>query len=153
MFFLWFRRPPRSTRTATLFPYSALFRSRGLAVVGGFGLVLGLPGEEPAVIRRQFLGPAHHAGAALGGGGEEDLRAVGAHQLAAFHREGLGHDRHEVVAARRAHHRQRHAGIAGGCLRSEEHTSELQSLMRTSYAVFCLKKKNRYAHNYEHNTN
>src|SRR3546814_9941020 len=58
-------------------------RGRGLAVVGGIGLVLELPGEEPAVRRRQFLGPAHHAGAALGGGGEEELRAVGAHQLAA----------------------------------------------------------------------
>src|SRR3546814_17122270 len=64
-------------------------RGRGLAVVGGIGLVLELPGEEPAVLRRQFLGPAHHAGAALGGGGAEDLRAVGAPQLAAFHREGL----------------------------------------------------------------
>src|SRR3546814_5360775 len=74
-------------------------RGRGLAVVGGIGLVLELPGEEPAVLRRQFLGPAHHAGAALGGGGEEDLR------------------------------------------RSEEHTSELQALMRISYAVYCLTNK------------
>src|SRR3546814_11643088 len=73
-FFLMIRRPPRSTRTDTLFPYTTLFRSRG---------------------------------------GDADLQ-----------RRGRG-------AARR---RQR----AG---RSEEHTSELQSLMRISYAVFCLKKK------------
>src|SRR3546814_1028636 len=43
-----------------------------------------------------------------------------------------------------AHGRQRHAGAAGNVRRSEEHTSELQSLMRISYAVFCLKKKNNH---------
>src|SRR3546814_6862997 len=41
---------------------------------------------------------------------------------------------------------RRHAGIAGRLRRSEEHTSELQSLMRISYAVFCLKKKNENNH-------
>src|SRR5690606_1482407 len=92
------------------------FRGGGAAVVGGVGGVFELPGEEPAVLRGQFLGLAHHAGAALGGGGEDHLRAVGTHQLAAFYRECLGHHRDELVAARRAHHRQRHAGVAGGGL-------------------------------------
>src|SRR3546814_14266339 len=79
-FFLMIRRPPRSTRTDTLFPYTTLFRSA--AVAGGLGAP-GLRAAQPA----------------RGDGG-----------------------------------RGRHG-------RSEEHTSELQSLMRISYAVFCLKKK------------
>src|SRR3546814_4654432 len=72
-FFLMIRRPPRSTRTDTLFPYTTLFRS--------------------------------------------------------------GHQRTRRPPARR------HRRIPGSGWRSEEHTSELQSLMRISYAVFCLKKK------------
>src|SRR3546814_6261101 len=79
------RRPPRSTRTDTLFPYTTLFRSRLLA---------------------HHLGE-HHAGP------------------------------HVAVAAARQHQ----AVGLGRHGRSEEHTSELQSLMRISYAVFCLKKK------------
>src|SRR3546814_7166110 len=82
-FFLMIRRPPRSTRTDTLFPYTTLFRSHRL-LTAGF-----------------------------------ELRLISSVALART-REAL------------------HNG------RSEEHTSELQSLMRTSYAVFCLKKKNRY---------
>src|SRR3546814_14351006 len=79
--FLMIRRPPRSTRTDTLFPYTTLFQS--------------LDGAPPLV----GMVPA------LLGSGHEQRR----------------------IPRRRA--------------RSEEHTSELQSLMRTSYAVFCLKKK------------
>src|SRR3546814_3647539 len=81
-FFLIIRRPPRSTRTDTLFPYTTLFRSLAL--------------------EHATLGP-----------GPERLG------------EGVAADRRKRQAAGR----------------SEEHTSELQSLMRTSYAVFCLKKK------------
>ncbi|KAG1439089.1 hypothetical protein G6F57_019568 [Rhizopus arrhizus] len=62
----------------------------------------------------QFARPAHHAAAAFGGRGQDHLGAIGAHQLAAFHREGLDHGGHELVAARGGDHRQRHAGIAGG---------------------------------------
>src|SRR3546814_2628573 len=85
------RRPPRSTRTDTLFPYTTLFRS---------------------VVPRHL--PAHHADAVL-------------RRAHALHRAQQGNP------ARRVRER---AGV-----RSEEHTSELQSLMRISYAVFCLKKK------------
>src|SRR3546814_11156661 len=85
VFCLMIRRPPRSTRTDTLFPYTTLFRS------------------------------AHPD--------RDDGREVAARDL-----QGL---------ARRAA-RQRQEGREE---RSEEHTSELQSLMRISYAVFCLKKK------------
>src|SRR3546814_7102602 len=85
------RRPPRSTRTDTLFPYTTLFRS----------------------LRR--------SGAWIIG------QAVGV----AAHRDRVGQRRNRAPDL----HQQR----------SEEHTSELQSLMRISYAVFCLKKqKNNY---------
>src|SRR3546814_7076209 len=92
------RRPPRSTRTDTLFPYTTLFLSP--AAARG-------PGQRAAADQ---LGRAvaREAPARLGGAGQ--------HAAGAFP---------GVAAARR----------------SEEHTSELQSLMRISYAVFCLKKK------------
>src|SRR3546814_5015825 len=79
------RRPPRSTRTDTLFPYTTLFRS------------VGPPGAAETVLGVED--------------GEAHVRAVALQ-------------------------------VPGGAdPRSEEHTSELQSLMRISYAVFCLKKK------------
>src|SRR3546814_7628334 len=88
------RRPPRSTRTDTLFPYTTLFRSR--------------PGRHPSRACRS------------------DNNA------------GSGAD---------------HRGPRATDQRSEEHTSELQSLMRISYAVFCLKKKKRhYIKTTRHNT-
>src|SRR3546814_9025901 len=90
------RRPPRSTRTDTLFPYTTLFRSR----------------------RRD--------GFALDGVGRVVERG----------------DQHPLVG-----------GGGGGDDRSEEHTSELQSLMRISYAVFCLKKKTHKTDIYLTNTN
>src|SRR3546814_9524049 len=95
------RRPPRSTRTDTLFPYTTLFRSLEIDV--GPGGDVGLGGR-----------PADAAGG----------RRLIARLVVGF----LG-------SARAFRHRSSfHA-------RSEEHTSELQSLMRISYAVFCLKKK------------
>src|SRR3546814_2268397 len=105
------RRPPRSTRTDTLFPYTTLFRSihRDLRA----GDVAGArPGEE------------HHRIGDL-------LRpAIAAERSQCRHGRG-------ILAIDRVH-----VGIdRAGLHRSEEHTSELQSLMRTSYAVFCLKKK------------
>src|SRR3546814_1845022 len=104
------RRPPRSTRTDTLFPYTTLFRS-------AFGrLRMRLPAEDAAAERR-----AHR-----------DRRG----ELA----------RRTIAQPRRLAHQLVERGIdVIGELdlghRSEEHTSELQSLMRISYAVFCLKKK------------
>src|SRR3546814_2580286 len=91
------RRPPRSTRTDTLFPYTTPFRSN---------LPLSAAGLSP------FL----RCGMDVRDGLQE---AIDVHRLA----------------------QQRQAG-----LRSEEHTSELQSLMRISYAVFCLKKKTHTMH-------
>src|SRR3546814_4958845 len=98
------RRPPRSTRTDTLFPYTTLFRSRRtLATVG-------------AVRLRQRIAPAPRAG----------CRPCA--------RQPSG----EQCRVREVRRRGR---LCGADARSEEHTSELQSLMRISYAVFCLKKK------------
>src|SRR3546814_5112535 len=87
------RRPPRSTRTDTLFPYTTLFRSA-------------------RNLRRGEAGAVEH----------EDEIAVGLERAIFI---GAAH----ALAERRQ--------------RSEEHTSELQSLMRISYAVFCLKKQKR----------
>src|SRR3546814_7798066 len=99
------RRPPRSTRTDTLFPYTTLFRSQMRIIRDRFNAV-------PEAKTRIFV--THHPLFAMLIGEEEGLtKRVGRHEDALL-----------AVADR-----------------SEEHTSELQSLMRISYAVFCLKKK------------
>src|SRR3546814_6122999 len=106
------RRPPRSTRTDTLFPYTTLFRSDG-----GAGLVLVHParGEQAGGPRHLLVADAQPAG-----------RLEVVHQAA------------QPGAILAVEVEQQPLEIAR---RSEEHTSELQSLMRISYAVFCLKKK------------
>src|SRR3546814_2875419 len=101
------RRPPRSTRTDTLFPYTTLFRSLEARHAEPRGQV------HHQQVRGRADGRAHAA---------DDGRETDRHQHAVDRRLGANADRDE--------HR-----------RSEEHTSELQSLMRISYAVFCLKKK------------
>src|SRR3546814_5717438 len=106
------RRPPRSTRTDTLFPYTTLFRSQG-----------------PAHRHADEIAARPHAQA-------QDRQALRRPDEG----DGLGRrtaqsgDRHLLPIARR----------------SEEHTSELQSLMRISYAVFCLKKKTKQHNHNEH---
>src|SRR3546814_2457986 len=97
--FLMRRRPPRSTRTDTLFPYTTLFRSNLRQACSSFTIFATEPGE-----RRAAPQALPHAGRPL--------------------RHAACADPHRRAAPR-----------------SEEHTSELQSLMRISYAVFCLKKK------------
>src|SRR3546814_3962852 len=109
------RRPPRSTRTDTLFPYPTLFRSVQQLLFG-------------VVAAQQFQ--AHRQAIARKPRRQAQCRhARGRGQLA-------------VGARLRVAYRGR-AAAQGGVRqhRSEEHTSELQSLMRISYAVFCLKKK------------
>src|SRR3546814_3607620 len=110
-YFLMIRRPPRSTRTDTLLPYTTLFRSDAAAGVARLDDVV----EITARCRHEGVGELLPVllGARL------DLRGVA--QVAA---------EDDLDRALRSHHR------------SEEHTSELQSLMRISYAVFCLKKQN-----------
>src|SRR3546814_6023125 len=107
------RRPPRSTRTDTLFPYTTLFRSYCSAQ---------LPRLDPLdPLEEAHQGEARHQ-ARAGDSRRRPLRP----------REGEG--AHPRIPRRAAAHEE-------GEGRSEEHTSELQSLMRISYAVFCLKKK------------
>src|SRR3546814_1080819 len=100
------RRPPRSTRPYTLFPYTTLFRSRERGLP---------PVDETPDAQAEDDAERHR---------EEETAAEEAAETAAG----------DEVA---------HPGIqaAGGDCRSEEQTSELQSLMRISYAVSCLKKK------------
>src|SRR3546814_2241157 len=101
-FFLMIRRPPRSTRTDTLFPYTTLFRSPNSVHVATLTPEdFGIPAPAPAGVLR--MNAIH-------------LLPTRMTTLATI-----------SVEARNG--------------RSEEHTSELQSLMRISYAVFCLKKK------------
>src|SRR3546814_1037762 len=95
------RRPPGSTRTDTLFPYTTLFRSLC------------------RIVRWQY-------GRGLDARRRERQRAQAGRRVRHAHRD----EKRQFGALR-----------DGGDRRSEEHTSELQSLMRISYAVFCLKKK------------
>src|SRR3546814_9810445 len=115
------RRPPSSTRTDTLFPYTTLFRSVEAAAEFGDGIA------QKAQALMQFA-----AGVA------EFVHQCTAHILQRLaHRPGVDG-------------RRRLGGRCGAVVRlhdrSEEHTSELQSLMRNSYAVFCLNKKNKHNH-------
>src|SRR3546814_4351477 len=140
------RRPPRSTRTDTLFPYTTLFRSHGIENLfsepgqgtGIFSSRLSVNRRTGAIMdksRRGTRTPCTHivitgASSGIGQATAEAFAGRGAKLvLAARDGEAL-----EAVAER-----CRRAGAE----RSEEHTSELQSLMRISYAVFCLKKKKR----------
>src|SRR3546814_10276338 len=99
------RRPPRSTRTDTLFPYTTLFRSLGLDATPA----------DIDVLDKQLSDARSHIDSA---------------------RTHLAWDPLLYIA--------RWLPVARDQVRSEEHTSELQSLMRISYAVFCLKKKKRH---------
>src|SRR3546814_20172900 len=102
-FFLMIRRPPRSTRTDTLFPYTTLFRSdRAIA-----DLVM----ADTSGMRQRYAGD-------IGVGLVADHQPL----VLVIERHAVGRQRQGVTQ-----------------VRSEEHTSELQSLMRISYAVFCLK--------------
>src|SRR3546814_4998602 len=112
-FFFLLRLPPGSTRTDTLFPSTPLFRS-GNAVRPYLG-GLGQFARDERTVGEQFL-------AGFG-------RVEGRDRLQVFHGEGLGIDLRGFPLQIRAP-------------RSEEHTSELQSLMRIPYAVCCLKTKN-----------
>src|SRR3546814_18625481 len=103
-FFLMIRRPPRSTRTDTLFPYTTLFRSVD---------------QQALRILDQEI---RDADSALANAKRELVTIMAKHKLST--------DRVSEYNAK-----------IQDLERSEEHTSELQSLMRISYAVFCLKKK------------
>src|SRR3546814_4924336 len=114
--FLMVRRPPRSTRTDTLFPYTTLFRSlgrhdatasHGMFALAAQGKARASQSEERSVVWMQAPSVTHSASS----------------------RSWNARTSPDSVTSR-----------------SEEHTSELQSLMRISYAVFCLKKQKKTKH-------
>src|SRR3546814_8785817 len=120
------RRPPRSTRTDTLFPYTTLFRSARRDPRGIRARVRSRRTPQP---------PLHRVR-----GRRTKQRDARPDHCRTARRERAGT---KVFMARLP----RHETIQ----RSEEHTSELQSLMRISYAVFCLQKKKRIRNNNIHN--
>src|SRR3546814_9194477 len=124
----------KSKRTDTLFPYTTLFRSSGLMSSARAGTFLAsdsdthqcLGGDHPRLGLQPDVAQRAH----------DMIEVIGRHPAPVALHSGRGDQRH-------------HARLAALCrrvdrarpARSEEHTSELQSLMRISYAVFCLKKK------------
>src|SRR3546814_9497941 len=118
------RRPPRSTRTDTLFPYTTLFRSVGFK---RFSSVAVGVGHRIKQCRDHIVGTA-----ALGLGDERQQQAM------PHDRCGEGFD---ILAGGGQTAMQQRTRLGRQHQRSEEHTSELQSLMRISYAVCCLTKK------------
>src|SRR3546814_4000652 len=104
------RRPPRSTRTDTLFPYTTLFRSTCFKV------------------------------------SHKDTK-MSAREISVCYSPNALPERRATEVDEQPERQIEQTEISENLLRSEEHTSELQSLMRISYAVFCLKKKNKQIEN------
>src|SRR3546814_8641040 len=129
VFFLMMRRPPRSTRTDTLFPYTTLCRSLARLV----------PGRPPAHGHRLEERPVDRRRERRC----RELRRVRSGGVGGVRRHGSGFLRRRLRwhSSGEGHSARGAALDDRGDRRSEEHTSELQSLMRISYAVFCLKKK------------
>src|SRR3546814_4991619 len=145
------RRPPRSTRTDTLFPYTTLFRSLGIDQAFGNQFPDRILETQRAIDPDQVLHPLARQGTRRSPLriGSEHLLGIADNRIIHRHDDvaALGPDLHRIVPlesdidepfVRIAAVRHQDRRIAAA--RSEEHTSELQSLMRISYAVFCLKK-------------
>src|SRR3546814_3970761 len=113
------RAPPRSTRTDPLFPYTTLFRSRDDRRTRAQRLEVG-------IVRRGIAGNVGRVAVPL----NTELRVI--EQTRRISR---------LLIAEAAVELELRSVAGRDRVRSEEHTSELQSLMRISYAVFCLKKK------------
>src|SRR3546814_10183418 len=126
------RRPPRSTRTDTLFPYTTLFRSKRKAGRGEQLAARSVEREPGRLCRPRACNHVEPPGRRVEGTAVEPA-VVGKLRT---------RDRLQCLKVQDQQRPIVHRDIAAAELRSEEHTSELQSLMRNSYAVFCLKKKN-----------
>src|SRR3546814_2585804 len=126
------RRPPRATRTDTLFPYTTLFRSRPEPSQHDLADQVATTGADRA---------ADHDGEKRvhGAGPSRKRRRGKACASLCLGRRRRGNRRHRPLPAPPPALGKRNRGKRDEG-RSEEHTSELQSLMRISYAVFCLKK-------------
>src|SRR3546814_7256434 len=142
-FFLMIRRPPRSTRTDTLFPYTTLFRSQT-----GSPLASSAPSTIPWPASNSWHSQCSHYVRQIVvwrtnlevtpcfRGRRPVLPSEGADT-----RPPISGPAHAPFSSRHCRRRRHRSCRCGPARRSEEHTSELQSLMRISYAVFCLKKK------------
>src|SRR3546814_1659284 len=134
-------RPPRSTRTDTLFPYTTLFRSRRYAANGAAGPELKLADNLGNAVQPRVAADGAGNFAVVwtqSAGYQQPYRAV----LRRYAANGTPLSAITPVDTNDAASNQLGPSIAMNAQgRSEEHTSELQSLMRNSYAVFCLKKK------------
>src|SRR3546814_5177302 len=148
------RRPPRSTGSAPLFPYAQLFRSReGNAVVRSYGSAASI--RLGSADRDVAIGAVAGTGTGLGfiidgavlgdglyAGKDGNAIQIGGLGGAVTIAGGIGIGGTGSVAAKSKDKAAMAIRIGSGATtRSEEHTSELQSIMRISYAVFCLKKK------------
>src|SRR3546814_8406023 len=132
------RRPPRSTRTDTLFPYTTLCQSRGRRSTSAIpakkqGIFNDKGSTRLACTHSGDFHPANHHGV-----------------LVPIHSYHCAGDIRRVWMGRQFHRLSHSHQPLGRSCRSEEHTSELQSLMRISYAVFCLKKKKTHRTNTKH---
>src|SRR3546814_4534352 len=136
--FLMIRRPPRSTRTDTLFPYTTLFRSKGDGGIAADRLE-----ERGTINRMRGVGVDPKAGEQQVDMFRHAVMAERVGLLAETWEDDLPIDErtHEVRRAPAIAPRRDKADRQQEMGRSEEHTSELQSLMRISYADFCLNKK------------
>src|SRR3546814_4918799 len=128
------RRPPRSTRTDTLCPYTTLVRSVGQRHVARIEQVVIRRGADLVGIGHRALADRHRQRLPLTGPGAQRFDEF-AQPLVVLVRLA------ELLDHAEEHPQPRALQLHGLAPRSEEHTSELQSLMRISYAVFCLKKK------------
>src|SRR3546814_7379146 len=130
------RRPPRSTRTYTLFPYTTLFRSRAARQLRHVVEDLALALHFSSFLRRGADRPIDNMAA-----GGAHINRVRRPVLPWRPGRGRGCGGFRRASIRRRFFTLRQITRDSPRPRSEEHTSELQSLMRISYAVFCLKKK------------
>src|SRR3546814_2554412 len=141
------RRPPRSTRTDTLFPYTTLFRSRTLT----YRNLTNSSQRHNVIVLRSFVTEAKSGNYRWQIGQFTDPAIL--QKLSGKGDDRNGHVLKTLIPPPRGHHdviqrRPLQSQCLTSChaaritiLRSEEHTSELQSLMRIQYALFCLKNK------------
>src|SRR3546814_7735148 len=131
-FFLMIRRPPRSTRTDTLFPYTTLFRSLSYGELAGERMKLGLLLHDPEEEQDCFSDNTHNSHYY----DVEGMRIVYSGTYKTLGGKIMKGPSASDLVQKTAPDLNKEM-----LTRSEEHTSELQSLMRISYAVCCMKKK------------